>query len=189
MQAVPVLSMQLFSIIFILQSPDIAVDVKVHKTVVNKGGESIGPENFEFILENLADSASPLNVKTDRDGNAEFNLTFNENDIGKKYNYKLFEVNTGKANVQYSTAEYKISITVSLDDENNLVAEITNNGEIVTEVVAEFVNEYDYTLSPEFPDSPQTGDHSMPCLWFALLFIGGGAILILSFYSKKRRIK
>ena len=179
-----------FDNIYTPKPSDIAVDVKVHKTVVNKGGESIGPENFEFILENLADSsASPLNVKTDEDGDAEFNLTFNENDIGKKYNYKLFEVNTGKANVQYSTAEYKISITISLDDENNLVAKITNNGEIVTEVVAEFVNEYDYTLSPEFPDSPQTGDNSMLCFWFALLFVSGGAILTLSFYSKKRRIK
>lgn len=178
---------------------DISIDITAHKTVVNKGSESIGPEDFEFLLENTT-NGDRLSVKSNTAGNAVFTLTFSEDDIGKTYTYKLTEINGAKENVQYSTAEYAITVTVSLDADNNLVAVLTLNEAAVTSVVAEFENVYDYTPTPpddpddpdnpddpDVPDSPQTGDNTNLGLWFALLFISGGAIITLTVYDRKGR--
>lgn len=172
---------------------DITVGIQIEKTVVNKGSEAIGPEEFEFILENLVENSDRWTVKTDEDGKAVFVLNFDEDDIGKVYNYKLTEVNDGKENVQYSSKEYIFSITITLSDDNQLVATITENDQVVPEIVAEFENVYDYTPDvpepePE-PEQPQTGDSTNIGLWIALMFISGGEFIKVAFCDRKRRIK
>ncbi len=169
-----------FTNVFVPKPADITVDIDILKTVVNKGTESITPEGFEFLL---YDGAKTLTVKSDANGKARFTLTFTEDDIGKNFSYTLTEVNDGKANVTYSTAEYAITVTVSLDEENNtLVAVATLNGESAETLTAEFENVYDYT-----PEIPQTGDNFNMFIWIAMLIISGGAAITLFEYDKKKR--
>jgi pilin isopeptide linkage protein len=175
-----------FNNIFTPKPEDITVNIGVAKTVVNKGSEKIGPEGFEFVLENTVTNEK-WNVKSDTDGNAKFTLGYTEDDIGKTYTYKLTEVNGGKANVTYSNAEYTITVAIELNENNELVATLTKNGENVTEIIAEFENVYDYTPTPEYPDSPRTGDNTNLHLWFALLFVSGGGIIGTTLHSRKRK--
>ncbi len=175
-----------FTNVFVPKPADITVDINVNKVVVNKGTEAIGPEDFEFLLKNPADDADAITVKSDKEGKAKFTLTFTEDDIGKTYSYRLTEVNDGRANVTYSTAEYFITITVALDGETNtLVATMTMNETAVAELVAEFENTYDYT--PYIPDVPPTGDTSNLTMWVALMLISGGAVLTLFVNEQKKR--
>jgi len=135
------------------------------------------------LLDALAEGVADTTVKSDANGKAKFTLTFTENDIGNTYTYKLTEVNGGKANVTYSTAEYTITVTIGLDANNKLVATLTSNGQAATAVVAAFENVYDYT---PVSDNPQTGDNFMLQLWVALLFVSGGGIITLAVVSKKK---
>ena len=178
-----------FNNVFTPKPEDITVDIGVAKTVVNKGSEKIGPDGFEFVLEDTATNEK-RNVKSDIDGNAKFTLGYTEDGIGKTYTYKLTEVNDGRANVSYSTAEYTITVAIELNANNELVATLTKNGKNVTEVVAEFENVYDYTPvppNPEYPDSPQTGDTTNLHLWFALLFVSGGGLFGTTLFGRKRK--
>ena len=180
-----------FTNVFVPKPEDIKVEIGVEKTVVNKGSEKLSPEGFEFLLEN-AETKEKLRVKTDSKGKANFALGYTEEDVDKIYTYKLTEVNDGKANVSYSTAEYIITVAITLNEDNELVATLTNNGKIATTVVAEFENVYDYTPTPEskpepeYPESPKTGDNTNIHLWFALLFVSGGGIIGTAIYGRKK---
>ncbi len=175
-----------FNNVYTPKPADITVDIDIVKTVVNKGSEKIGPGGFEFLLEAPADGAEGITEISDENGKAKFTLTFTEDDIGKTFSYKLTEVNSGKANITYSTAEYAITITIALNEETNtLVATVTMNEAETAEPVAAFENTYDYT--PSVPDNPQTGDNSNLEMWFVLMFISGGAVITLTVYDRKRR--
>jgi len=165
---------------------DISVDIAVQKTVVNQGSESIGPEDFEFLLENIT-AQTKLSAKTNAEGKAGFTLTFSEEDIDKTVTYKLTEVNTEKEHVQYSTAEYTLTATVSLGADNKLRVALTQNGQAVNSVIAEFENVYDYTPVSVVPDNPATGDSSNPILWMALLFVSGAGLVGTTLFAKKRK--
>jgi len=180
---------------------DITVDFDIVKTVVNKGSEKIGPDGFKLLLDALADGAEDITEVTDENGKAKFTLTFTEDDIGNTYTYKLTEVDDGKENVSYSTKEYTVTVAIILNNDNELVATLTENGEAVTEIVTEFENIYDYTPKatptpkpapkPEadYNESPKTGNNANLILWFALLFVSGGGIFGTALYSKKRTRK
>ena len=175
-----------FTNVYIPRPEDITLNIHIHKTVVNKGTQAIGPEGFEFLLESVADEATRLTATSDAEGLAEFSLTFTEADIGKIYTFKLTEVNSGRENVHYSQAEYTIVISVALDPEtNSLVATVLLNEAEAEEIVAEFENIYDYT--PPENDNPKTGDASNMVLWMAAAFSTGGAALMLLALDEKRR--
>ncbi len=180
---------------------DLQLDFNVNKTVKNLGSEKLGPEGFEFILTNTENSAA-VTAKTNADGKAVFPLGYTEADLGKTYTYTLKEKNTGVANVSYSSAEYAITVTLSLDGENRLVAKITQDGKDVTKVVAAFENVYDYTPVPaptepapkppvtEAPEAttpsiPQTGDASAPVLWIALFILSGLGLIVQTVKRRK----
>lgn len=152
------------------------------KTVKNLGSASITPEGFEFILEDLATKLKS-SVKTDASGKAVFTLTFSESDIGKTYTYKLTELNDGRESVKYSTAEYTVSVSISLDENNTLVASVRLNEADVKSAVAEFENIYDVP-----PVNPPTGDRSHLWLWIALAFISG-TVIISAFGGKRREAR
>ncbi len=172
-----------------------SVDVNIAKKVENKGTESITPENFEFMLEKIG-TDDKFTVKSDADGLAKFVLNFTEKDIGQTYNYKLTEVNTGVENVKYSTAEYAISISISLNDDYQLVATVIQDELPVDVISAEFINEYDYTpttpepstpTTPPVPStSPNTGAHSNIYLLLALFFVSSTGLMFTILYCKKR---
>ena len=175
-----------FTNVYVPKPADITVDIMIHKTVVNRGTDTIGPGDFAFLLEDLGDEVDGLTVKSDENGEAKFIVTFTEADIGKTYTYKLTEVNSGRANVTYSTAEYTITIAISLNEETNtLEAAMTMDDIVATELAAAFENIYDYTPAPETP--PQTGDTSNGVMWIALMLISGGAAITLCVADKKNR--
>lgn len=179
-----------FTNVFTPKPEDITVDITVTKTVVNKGSEQIGPEGFEFVLENLRTQEKRI-IETDENGNASFTLGYTENDVGNTYTYRLSETDDGRENVQYSTTEYNITVTVALNENNGLITTLTCNGEDTAAIVAEFENIYDYTPelpdNPDIPDTPDTGDTTNLHLWFALLFVSGIGIFGAALYGKKKK--
>ena len=124
---------------------------------------------------------------SDRNGDATLTLSFSEEDIGKTYFYQLTEVDSGRAYVVYSTQEYAIAVTISLDTRTNtLVADLEMNGEKVSELMAEFENTFDYTPDPSIPENPDTGDTSNLSVWIALMIISSGAALTLLLFRKRK---
>ncbi len=170
-----------FNNTFTPRPDDIPVTLDIIKTVVNKGLATITPEGFQFLLE-LEGLEEGITVTSDENGKASFTLTFTEDDIDNTYTFRLTELNGGEKNVTYSTAEYIIVISISLGQNNKLVASITQDTVPVEAVVVEFINEYDYTP----PAGPPTGDNSNLYLPYALLTLSAGAILTLCISGKKK---
>lgn len=129
----------------------IEVPVTVIKTVTNIGTENIGPENFEFLLENIGADERFI-LTSDEDGLSKFNIKFTSDDIGKTFNYRLSEVDDGREGVVYSDKVYNIKFAVTLGADNKLLVTMYCNGVIVKEINAEFENTY--RSEPTVPDEP-----------------------------------
>ena len=165
----------------IVSEPDnIAVDIVVNKTVKNTGSSSIGPNGFEFILENTV-SAEKKALESDKNGKAVFVLPFTAADIGKTYTYKLFETNQGIVGVDYDTKVYNISITIALDSDDKLNATVTMDGKKVNTVVAKFQNTY----HGDNPVAPPTGDNSNTTLWYFVMLVSCTVCVVLVILDKK----
>lgn len=175
-----------FTNVYTPKPADITVDIGVDKTVVNKGGNKIGPENFLFLLKEL-DAKEGVTVKSDKDGKAVFTLRFTEDDIGKIYRYQLTEVNDARPNVTYSNVTYDITITISLGEDNCLVAQIQQNEKVVEQVVAAFENVYDYTEPSD--DPPKTGDGAALSLYLTMMGIACGAAIMLICGDSKKKVR
>ncbi len=159
---------------------DIKVNVAVNKTVVNKGEKEIGPENFRFVLENI-DTAAQIVMVSDEAGLANVDINFTADDIGKTYSYKLYEMNEGAEYVTYSEKVYEIAVTISLDEEANvLVANATVDGADAESIVGAFENIYDYTP----PMAPPTSDNMLVPV---ALFVASAAILVVLFVTRKKK--
>ena len=172
-----------FTNVFVPKPQDITVEIDIHKTIVNKGTDSITPEGFEFLLKPVADGVDGITEKSDAEGNAKFTLTFTEDDIGKVFHYTLTEVNSGAEGVTYSTAEYAITVEIALNKETNtLAATLTQNEAETAELVADFENIYEMDI----PSNPQTGDTAHMALWLALLLISCGAVITLYTCDKRK---
>ncbi|MEE0929845.1 MAG: FctA domain-containing protein [Acutalibacteraceae bacterium] len=138
----------------------IEVPINVIKTVKNVGDKSIGPENFEFVLEKIH-SDEKLTLKSDENGLAIFKLDFTSEDIGKTFNYKLTETNDGREGVTYSDKVYNIQISITLGVDNKLLYTMRCDSGIVKELNAEFENIYrsEYVI----PDEPsESGEPEKP---------------------------
>ncbi len=161
---------------------DIAVTITVNKTVKNTGTQALGPNGFEFVLENVA-TGEKTALETDNDGKAIFNLPFTAADIGKTYNYTLSETNEGKQGVTYDAVVYNIQVAIALGEDNKLIATVTRNGTAVENCVAEFEN----TFHTEQEPSPPTGDNSNSTFWFIMMIISGTACVVLLLIDKRYR--
>lgn len=161
---------------------DIRVGLQIVKTVVNKGTMTLTPDGFRFPVLSVDGTAATelVTLVSDAQGNASYELLFTEEDIGKTYTYTVRENNDGREHVTYSTAEYTVTVTISLSEENVLLAAITVNGTAAESIVLPFENIYDFT-----PDNPGTSDGSFR-LWLALGAVSLGATA-LTFALRKRR--
>ena len=142
----------------------VTVKITVNKIVKNIGYSSIGPENFEFALENQANGDKQL-IKSDKNGEATFFLNFNNSDIGSSFTYSLYEVIGNVEGLTYDTTVYDIAITVNSNANENLTANVLLNGEAVNDVIAKFENIYDNTVIK----SPQTNDRTCLLLLFTVI--------------------
>ena len=154
-----------------LPPSDITVPVRVHKTVLSMGNESISPAGFCFHLENL-DTGDVIPMTTLANGETTASLIFTADDISKTYNYRLYEYNDGRNNVIYDETVYSISITLQLNDQHEMSAALAINGEATAEIVAEFVNTYHKM------DIPVTRDYAHPLLWLVLLLFSGTGLVL-----------
>ncbi len=169
--------------VFIPDPENIKVNVNIDKTVVNTGKQTIGPEGFEFVLDSDIANVEDIKVKTDEKGKAVIALEFSMADIGKTYTYKLREINDGREYVQYSKAEYAISIAITHDKSTNkLVATIKVDNKAADTVDASFENVYS-----GIPESPQTGYNGNIGMWAVMLFISGGAVITLTTFDSKKK--
>jgi len=148
--------------------------------VKNIGSEEIGPEGFVFELKNLTTGQTATRL-SGTDGLAVFGLSFTEEDIGKTYTYLLTETAGDMEHVTYSTAKYNITVAITLNEKNELVATVSTEGQNVESFVGAFENVYDYT-----PELPETGDNSQLLFWFMLMLISGGAAITLTFCGNKK---
>lgn len=165
---------------------DIYVDVTIKNEVENTGKYSIGPENFTFKLEELA-TGIIYDTISDKNGNASFKLKFTEEDIGKTYKYQLSLV-PGKMNgLTYSDKKYDIEITISLNENNKLVATITMNGSVLGEIYAEFLNIYH--VVPNVPSSPSTVDTSDNASYVRLLMMTAGGLMMLIIMQNEYKVE
>ena len=149
----------------------VSVEVKVHKTVLASGGESIGPAGFHFILED-AQTGAQHTFSTGITGYGTVRLAFTDADAGL-HTYRLWEVNDQREHVTYSELTYDIAIAVEKQGEL-LTASSTVNGEAVTAIVAEFENIY-----TAGSDVPATGDRAPLMAWALGLLICGACLLAL----------
>ncbi len=170
----------LFNNTFIPVPEDITVEITVKKTVVSTGSETISPENFEFILKDLT-TGETITVKSDENGLADLNLLFTEADAGKTFTYTLSEVKGDIVGVTYDETVYEIEITVTLTEDNRLIATVTCDGEEVDDLIAEFENSF------EAPPPATTGDDSN--VMFHLLIAATSAILLALLTVYRRRIE
>jgi len=175
---------------YVPEASDLQMSIGVFKRIDNTGTEFIGPENFEFILENQ-DSKAKSSVKSDASGNAEFVMTYTEEDAGKVFTYKLYERNDGRENVTYSTAAFEMSVEIVLNEHHELTAVLKQNGQEVNQLHAEFVNVYhknaeaEPSPGPSLPEAPNTGDDSQIEL-YALMSALSLLLLVLLVILKKR---
>ena len=155
--------------------------INVKKTVKNLGSETIGPEGFEFILENKT-TGLKANMKTDENGLAAVYLGYNEGDIGKTYSYTLREIKGDAEHVTYSETVHNITVSVSVGADGKLVAATTVNGAAADSVTCDFENVYDHT-----PDVPSTGVNLRIGLWAMMMVVSALGFVGLVVLKKRDR--
>ena len=166
----------------VVPDPDpITVQIGIDKIINNVGEATHGKGGFQFVLKNVATSEG-LGATSDNNGKAAFSLTYTKADIGKTYTYKLSETNQGFAGMTYDTDVHEITVTVSLNENNELVVALTMDGKSVDALSATFENTYD----ADTPIAPPTGDNSNLTLWFILMIVSGSALVALIVYDRKR---
>lgn len=155
-----------------LPPQDVAVPVRVHKTVLCLGEEEIGPEGFAFKLENL-DTGAVATMTAATDGSCSRMLTFTAADAGKTYHYRLCEINAGREGVAYDETVYSITVSLQLDEQHEMYAVLTVDDVPVEAITAEFVNYYG------MKELPDTGDQDRPMLWLTLLVLSAAGLMLL----------
>jgi len=193
---------------------DINITIGVEKSVDSIGDKVIGPQGFIFELAE-GDLTEGVRERSDVDGNASFDLTFDKDDIGKSYTYKLYEINDGREGVTYDETVYEVQVSIDVNDDNVLVPVVSIDGRQVAagEYVAGFVNEYDSEAGTDEPDEPstpsepgdadetegtsstdgdsddasKTGDEMNIALWIALMIASGAMIVVVLIDRRRRR--
>lgn len=151
---------------------DVSVNVKVQKIVHNVGTERISPEGFQFVL--LGENNEKHILTSAQNGRASVALPFTEVDLGKTFEYRLYEINDGRENVTYDKTVYDLSITIALDeDENALVASVKVDGKAAQ---PSFRFENTYTSGSVVP---LTGDEMNIGLCTVLMAVSGLGLLML----------
>lgn len=168
----------------ILPPDDIEFALSVSKAVKNTGDVHIGPEGFEFILEN-EDGSMKYSAISDDDGLSKFTLKFTADDIGKTYTYKLYEVDAKRPYVTYDTTIYDITLNIVHDtEENKLIVESAVDENKVDSISVRFENVYHEMI----PTAPQTGEDILGIIWHVILLLSSITVAVLIVTDKDRML-
>lgn len=139
-------------------------------------GADLKDYSFEYYLLNEDGSIIDRAVN-DQDGIIKFSpITYNQNDIGKEFNYQIVEVNNKIDNIVYDTKVYKMKVEVK-DSENGMILKETSDVNIVKDPDGQMVfNNY-------YMDIPLTGRNGITIG----LAIGSLLILVSLYYLKRRK--
>ncbi len=166
----------------VLPDPDpITVGVSVNKVVTNLGNIKVGPEGFEFVLENTV-TKEKIAVKSDDNGKASFELIFTSDDVGT-HTFKLYETDQGVDGMVYDEDIHEITVVLTVDPDNKLVAALTMDGVSVDKLESEFQNVFD----KDQPDSPPTSDTNFLYVGLAVMLLSATAFTALLVYDRKRK--
>lgn len=162
---------------------DISLDIQVDKNVICTGEATITAEGFMFLLENMDNADLNTVLTSDAKGNAIHTLTFTDDDLGKTFHYRITEVDDKRPGVTYSTAEYLIDITITLDEQTNaLKPQITINGASSEDIRTVFENKY-----TKQDVSPPTGDLVQPTVLVTMMLLSGAGIVFILLDEIKRK--
>ncbi len=163
------------------QIPD-PVSVKIAAEKVMDGKYPRG-KDFTFVLTDEAGNV--IQTVNNRDGVIEFDtLTFQQEGT---YTYTITEKAGSNSKIDYDDTVYKVIVTVT-EGEDAYTASIAyeKDGEDYT-VLPRFVNKTKGTNPPDDPDNPKTGDDSNIGLYLSLCFGSALAILLLLFFTKRKK--
>ncbi len=159
------------------------VTVTVDKTVTSIGEKAIGPEGFEFILENT-ENKEQSKVVTDKNGHAALALRYGLADAGKTFTYTLSESRGDVFGVSYDDAVYTIAVSVAREG-NAMTADVAVNGTAVKVCEVAFENIYDSTQTA----TPPTGDTVNLLFWLAMMIVSGAASVVLVVLDRRDRVR
>lgn len=139
-------------------------------------GANLEDYSFEYYLLNEDGSIIDRAVN-DKDGIIKFSpITYNQNDIGKEFNYQIVEVNNKIENIVYDTKVYKMKVEVK-DSENGMILKQTSDINMVEDPDGQMVfNNY-------YMDIPLTGRNGITIG----LAIGSLLVLVSIYYLKRRK--
>lgn len=139
-------------------------------------GADLKDYSFEYYLLNEDGSIIDRAVN-DQDGIIKFSpITYNQNDIGKEFNYQIVEVNNKIDNIVYDTKVYKMKVEVK-DSENGMILKQTSDINMVEDPDGQMVfNNY-------YMDIPLTGRNGITIG----LAIGSLLVLVSLYYLKRRK--
>ncbi|MBQ7011227.1 MAG: hypothetical protein IJN63_05935, partial [Clostridia bacterium] len=139
-----------------VEPDDIIVNVHVDKTVKSIGTKLYGGNLAGFVFTLVPQGNAPSvggNGVTDANGHTFFGIVFTKDDIGT-YTYVLSETAGSIEGMTYDTAPRTVTVSVSLNADNELVASVSCGNNVgVNGVIAEkFENVYDVDLPLPDPD-------------------------------------
>lgn len=157
------------------QPKDVVAKIYIQKNVINKTEPGIGLKDFTFVMTH-GDAA--VEVKSDENGKAGFQVTFGADDIGKTFEFKVSEKKGNTAGMTYDTTVHTVTVKVSQNADGSLA--LTINDKAADSVNLTFTNTY------EKPGTPVTGDNFPLMLVGALMLLSAAAIALLLSKGKKR---
>ncbi len=153
------------------EEQDVEIEITGTKKLVDSKDDSKEYEledgEFEFELE--IDGEVVATGKNDADGNISITYTIEKAEAGE-YKFKVSEVKGDEENVTYDENSFEGTIKIEENEDGKLEATIEGADEI------EFVNKYEEPekVKPVPPSpTPETGDHSTPWLWLAIMLAAG----------------
>lgn len=175
-------SFKLFAQFYSEEKEDVIVPVKqkinIEKILVNKGSKKASLKGFEFVLENMQTHEKTMTY-SDENGKSYFQLTFDEKDIKKTFDFKVYETNQGVKGMTYDTKVYNVKVEVSLDKKNMIHAKLIVDGVSSDKLNLKFHNTYEMNQK-----TPGTGDSHNILFWFAMSIMSFVMLIILLFYDQ-----
>ncbi len=133
------------------------VTVNIQKQLNNETGADKSLEGFRFAMYDANGAQVGEAAVSKFDGSASFSRSYSVADIGNTYVYEIRELDDGAPGVIYDTNAFTVTITISDNDDPNLLdADVTIVNQETQETVTGVVFENDYVLRPVTVEIPVT---------------------------------